>query len=69
MIVPAILIFWMAALARAAGVPVATSDVDAFNLLPPTVIGLILISAGLALSLAVQYWLAGVLATAFSRSR
>jgi len=69
MIIPAILIFWLAALAQAVGVPVATNGVDAFNLLPPTVVGGILIAAGLTVSLAVQYWVAGVVATAFSRSR
>lgn len=69
-IVPVIRIFWLAGLAGALGVPVAAQGgVDAFNLIPPTGIGSILLLVGSAISLAGHYVLASVLVTIVSNRK
>jgi hypothetical protein len=56
LIVPVVEIFWLAGIAQALGVPVAVNGgVDAFNLVPPNGIGMILIVVGSAISLALNY--------------
>src|SRR5215813_3430965 len=62
LIVPVLAIFWLDGLAQAAGVPVSIGGgVDAFNLVPPTVIGYILIVVGSVISLAVPYVVASLI--------
>jgi len=68
-IFPVLLIFWLAGLAQALGVPVSNRAIDAFNLMPPNIIGGTLIVIGFVISLAFYYWLAGVLARVFVKSR
>lgn len=56
LIVPVLEIFWLDATAQALGVGVAVNGgVDAFNLVPPNGVGLILIASGSVISLALNY--------------
>jgi hypothetical protein len=64
-----VLMIWLAVLAQALGVPVSGRGIDAFNLMPPNIIGSILIAIGFVISLALYYWLAGVLARRLVKSR
>jgi hypothetical protein len=68
-ILPVLLVFWLAGLAQAVGVPVSNHGVDAFNLMPPNVIGGVLIAIGLVVSLGAYWWLAGVLSRVFVKTR
>ena len=59
LIVPVLEIFWLDALAQALGVAVAVNGgVDAFNLVPPSGVGLVLIGVGSVISLTLNYALA-----------
>ena len=68
-IFPVLMIFWLAGLAQALGVPVSNRGIDAFSLMPPNIIGGILILVGFVISLAFYYWLAGALARMFVKSK
>jgi hypothetical protein len=68
LILPAAQIFWLAGLASAFGVPVAVDGgVDAFSLVPPSVIGIVLTLVGFGISLTVHYMAACVLVTGASK--
>ena len=63
LIVPLVLIFWLAFAGQALGLPVAKDGaVDAFNLVPPSWLGVILIVIGGGLSFWAIYRLSGTLA-------
>jgi hypothetical protein len=68
LILPIVEIFWLPGLASAFGAPVAVDGgVDAFNLIPPTVLGIGLTLVGFGISLAVQYIVACALVTGVSK--
>src|SRR4051812_25883002 len=55
-ILPVIVIFWLTGLASAFGIPVTVNGgVDAFRLVPSTVLGVVLTLIGCGISLVVQY--------------
>jgi len=63
LIVPMFAMFWLDMVGKEFGIPVAVNGgVDAFSLVPPTVLGYILIGVGSLLSVAGLYALASVLA-------
>ena len=63
-------IFWLSALAKSIGIQVTIGEgVDAFNLIPPNLIGHILIGAGLIISLTAYYFFACFLINILNRKR